>query len=155
MLLTFFFTDGATAQVTLPEECVLYEPEIKQYLRQLLGGYTKEVQKQILRTFNTGPWEIVDDNGNILMKKSIKESDTKSTFTKDLIQKIEELEKLQSAAKDLSSIINTEEQEINRKLKALQDNEQLLLSNYEQQREISKELVELQKLLNELLTIPE
>lgn len=161
MLLTLFFPDGATAQIGLPYDCTLYEPEVKQYLIQLLDEYSPEVQDQILQTFNTGPWEIVDDEGDMLMSKAAPETPpaaaapSTSDSTNNLLQKIEQLQQLQVEAKTLSSTISEEREALEEQFRALEQKEEQLAQLQEQQKEISKELVELQKLLNELLPVSE
>jgi hypothetical protein len=154
MFITLFFPDSSSINVPLPDDCQLYEPEIKQYLAQCVKDKDVEVQYQVMQAFNLGPWEITDDDGDIMLERKATSSPAPESLApapNNLMQKVELLQQLQSEAKQLVSYIATEHEEIKNRVRLVEQKEQELNAIHQQQRELSKELIELQKLLNELL----
>lgn len=169
MLINICLPEGAPTQVEeveLPDECPLAEPDIKQHLTLAIKDYSPELKQPVLQGFNAGNWEIVDEDGNTVYQGTPKRvvNTTEATpvtvqppapATNDLMSKIEQLQHSQSQIKQLNIDIETETEEVNRRISYIEEKQTQVEAIKEQQRTISHELVELQKLLNELLATEE
>lgn len=152
----------------LPDDCPLSEPEIKQHLLILLQdpSYESEVRNAILQGFNVGSWEILDNEKNLIYNPPAKRAvgaagaadkepviapTAPSDSHNNLMSKIEQLQQSQSQIKELTLEFEKESAELQAQLRNLKTKEDTLKQLKVARREISRELVDLQKLLNEVL----
>lgn len=149
-------------QVELPDECPLAEPDIKQYLTLAIKDYAAELKQPMLQGFNEGNWEITDPTGDVVHSGTPKRAvapvavpSAPAPATNDLMSKIEQLQHSQSQVKQLAADIEVETEEVNRRISIIEEKQAEVDLIKEQQRIVSRELIELQQLLNELLTVEE
>ena len=154
MYISLPLSDTARSNIELPDDCLLSEPEIKQFLALSIKDLEQEEQDSVFHAFNEGIWEVLDDDGYTLFSGTPKRTVTPTAPPAEqnsLMSKIELLQETQSQIKQLEADIEKETADITARITAIEEKQAQVSNIKEQQRAISQELVELQKLLNELL----
>jgi hypothetical protein len=164
MFINLFVEESETQSVELPDDCPINEPDIKQFLVELTKE--QENQTELVKTFNSGAWELTDDDGNFLMEGKPKRqitpivtTEVPSVASNDIMTKVEILQNSQSEIKALElDLANDKEalglllQQAEQLQQQAESKEQVIAMKKAEQQVASQDLKGLQQLLNELLS---
>jgi len=155
MLLQIFLGEHSPACIEFPDDHCLTESSIKQFLVQYLNNSQVDtVSKEVLGAFNEGNWEMVDDDGDLLVKGTPKRAVAPQAVPAgqvNIMTKIEQLQELKPQIDQLQAEIDLEHAELTARVEALESKRATAEKLIEERQALSQELLDLQKLLNELL----
>jgi predicted RNase H-like nuclease (RuvC/YqgF family) len=148
-------TKNVLYSIEFEYEVQLNYQAIKQWFLTEIKGVPESIRGEAKDSFNNNDWVVVNCENSLLYQPEPKMQEqvaTTETPQSSLMTKIEQLQQSQSTIKSLNLEIARETEEVANRISAIESKQEQVEELRTQQRILSAELVELQQLLNELLT---